>query len=1044
MLRTLGDLVLEGTSLHRPKPLLLLAYLVLEGSTPRRRLSELFFGDTKDPNDGLTTALKYLKQHPSTMLEVGPNIVATGVGCDVTLVFAKLKHGLVAEAASLYQGAFLATLKLNLGEELEDWVYTQQDLIAQRFRLTLMNHVETQTDPRKMVSFVEHIWHVTKEQEIDTDTLGRLYRLLDASGSSLTHEVSKQAAEYGIPLVRHSSAAREASQGPQGTARNVVPAYVPSLVQQLERLRESPEGLALCIWGAPGIGKTWTVERLKDTLSFPVYSVMAAVSPAQLPRSLPRAAGLPAWARTVLGNLQDDRLTGGQELVDAVAAILAAHAPVVLHVEDFHEASELAQTLWSALALSVQRSPGVGLLVTSRQPSPAGFTPDPLPALTRAEIARVLEHVTGAALPAEATDWIEDRALGNPLFALEFYRYLRKRGNLWHDGSSWRWRVPTSTHLPDKLETLVSHMFQELALEEGANTFVQLKALLPTGTSEQLLAQIAGLSDKEIQGVKNTLKQQGILGEQDFVHPLYREVLVAGLNRPTKRELARRIVTVLEEANPEQAAPFVADAGLTDQRAVKLLLRAADHARLRGLTRQAGELLSRAAGHTQGRQRSELLLQAANALQDNQPAQTQRLAERVLEAEPANVEATLLLARCLVVQGEGERADAVMQRLPQTVRPRQAWLEQLIHLRTERNDYAGVIELWQGAADLHGTLDPSAKRDVALSLVYLGKLDEAARLLTQTLATPGVPDEAHAALLEVRATLAFYTGNYAEALALLDESVALLRAAPKTLPLLNRLFQALRVRAMCYWGLGENRLAIGDTEEAMSFAGELGSGRDYAIAQTYIGVPLTELGAFARAEEMLLESREVLRRADAREHLAACEAMLSHVYMEWQPQDAAIKALRHAHTSVEIARELQAPVLLSQATFYASWVETTFGQGEKALALAQESLELATNLGQQRNVAIGLWARGRALEKLGQPDRALADYLKGEGLCRGLHFLTYAALIGLEIDRLKDDENAARVRLEYLSARGVRSMMLSAREHFAALFGEFGSLRLDP
>ena len=283
MLRTLGDLVLEGTSLHRPKPLLLLTYLVLEGPTPRRRLSELFFGDTRDPNDGLTTALKYLKQHPSTTLKVGPNIVATGVECDVAVLFAKLNHGLVAEAVGLYQGAFLATLKLNLGEELEDWVYAQQDLIAQRFRLTLMNFVETQTDPREMVTFVEHVWRVTKEQEIDADTLGRLYRLLDACGSSLTHEVSKQAAEYGIPLVRHSSAARKVSPGPQGAARNVVPAYVPSLVQQLERLRERPEGLALCIWGAPGIGKTWTVERLKDALSFPVYSVLAAVSPGQLP-----------------------------------------------------------------------------------------------------------------------------------------------------------------------------------------------------------------------------------------------------------------------------------------------------------------------------------------------------------------------------------------------------------------------------------------------------------------------------------------------------------------------------------------------------------------------------------------------------------------------------------------------------------------------------------------------------------------------------------------------------------------------------------------
>jgi hypothetical protein len=75
-LRTLGSLALEGTALRRPKPLLLLAYLALEGATPRRRLAELFFGDTKDPLDSLSTALKYLKQHPGTALELDLRTVA--------------------------------------------------------------------------------------------------------------------------------------------------------------------------------------------------------------------------------------------------------------------------------------------------------------------------------------------------------------------------------------------------------------------------------------------------------------------------------------------------------------------------------------------------------------------------------------------------------------------------------------------------------------------------------------------------------------------------------------------------------------------------------------------------------------------------------------------------------------------------------------------------------------------------------------------------------------------------------------------------------
>jgi hypothetical protein len=44
-LRTLGGLVLHGAKTRREKPLLLVAYLALEGSRPRRTLAELFWPD---------------------------------------------------------------------------------------------------------------------------------------------------------------------------------------------------------------------------------------------------------------------------------------------------------------------------------------------------------------------------------------------------------------------------------------------------------------------------------------------------------------------------------------------------------------------------------------------------------------------------------------------------------------------------------------------------------------------------------------------------------------------------------------------------------------------------------------------------------------------------------------------------------------------------------------------------------------------------------------------------------------------------------------
>ncbi len=49
LLRTLGGLKLEGSDFTRPKPLLLLAYLALEGPKERRFLSELSWTGVTDP-----------------------------------------------------------------------------------------------------------------------------------------------------------------------------------------------------------------------------------------------------------------------------------------------------------------------------------------------------------------------------------------------------------------------------------------------------------------------------------------------------------------------------------------------------------------------------------------------------------------------------------------------------------------------------------------------------------------------------------------------------------------------------------------------------------------------------------------------------------------------------------------------------------------------------------------------------------------------------------------------------------------------------------
>ena len=61
VLKTFGNLSLEGSSFSQHKPLLLLTYLAIEGATERKDLANLFFPDAKDSLDSLSTTLRTLK-----------------------------------------------------------------------------------------------------------------------------------------------------------------------------------------------------------------------------------------------------------------------------------------------------------------------------------------------------------------------------------------------------------------------------------------------------------------------------------------------------------------------------------------------------------------------------------------------------------------------------------------------------------------------------------------------------------------------------------------------------------------------------------------------------------------------------------------------------------------------------------------------------------------------------------------------------------------------------------------------------------------------
>ncbi len=124
MLRTLGGLELVGRSFTRTKPLLLLAYLALEGPKARRYLAELFWPEAEEPLNNLNVALNQLR--PLGLVQ-GEGVLRVEVETDVQVLRRLLRQGLLEEARGLYRGAFLEGVELRLGEELEEWVYSTRE-----------------------------------------------------------------------------------------------------------------------------------------------------------------------------------------------------------------------------------------------------------------------------------------------------------------------------------------------------------------------------------------------------------------------------------------------------------------------------------------------------------------------------------------------------------------------------------------------------------------------------------------------------------------------------------------------------------------------------------------------------------------------------------------------------------------------------------------------------------------------------------------------------------------------------------------------------
>ncbi|EYB67241.1 hypothetical protein DEIPH_ctg046orf0043 [Deinococcus phoenicis] len=804
------------------------------------------------------------------------------------------------------------------------------------------------------------------------------------------------------------------------------------LGQRLRALPARRVGLAAWLWGEAGIGKTHASRALLREAPCRSLTLAATLPLAELVRALPRPARLRVWTQIALEGVQEGRAVAAPA-ADILAALLAQLAPFVLHLEDLHGADAARLELTGQLAAAVARTRGAGLLVTSRLPPPdtwpEGDSVVALERLSPRAAAALLDAEAGAELPPGAAAWVFERARGNPLFTLEYFRLLARQGHLWNSGDRWRWRAPGDEPLPVTVEAIIEQILEGVGAAGAAGRLMAALALLPPGVDDARLTAITALTPQLLAEARLELQRRGVLAPGGFAHPLYREVARKQLRPEQRQALARQAITVFRH-DPQRAAHLIDEAQLEPREAAALFLQAAEAAGAGdGDGPHSARLLARAAQHASGPEQVHLALRAARGLREADLPEALRLAELAHHLAPQQAGAAGLYAELLAGQGRLAEAEACLQGLPAEERTGRAWWSRLIRLRGAARHHGGVLELWQAHPELHRQPDPGVVYAVAFASAHSARLGQAASLAGGALAQPDLDAPTRCDLINVLGIVRYNQNDFEGAAQFYAQALEQARAAGLTH--LEAVY--LSNRAMALGELGQSRARLADLGESLRLYRAQGQLLQATRTQVALADAYLDLARYEEAEELLLESRDFLARLGPSEHLIECEYRLSVLYRHWAPPHGGLLSLRHARAALAHARQLALPGKLAWALCYASTAESCFAGAGEGQRLAQEALTLATQLNAPGPSGMARFALAFALEAAGQPDEALRAFEATEAALLAQGIVDAAQEVGLEADRLSGRRQRAAERLAWFEQAGMKNLAQVTRRYFPGL-----------
>ncbi len=256
-------------------------------------------------------------------------------------------------------------------------------------------------------------------------------------------------------------------------------------------------------------------------------------------------------------------------ILDGLRALIlqeSRHLPLVVVVEDLHWIDGQSQEAIAALVDVVASAPV--LLVLTYRPGYAFALGDrsyfnhlPLHQLPNEECARMAQSTLGvAALPEQVREIITSKAEGNPFFVEEVAKSFVESGVLrLQDGRYQLTRPIEQVLVPDTIQEVILSRIDRLA-QEG-KTAIQLASVIGREFTARLLERISD-AETRLEGVLAELKALELIYEKAyfpelaymFKHALTHEVALSTLLSERRKALHRVVAAAVEELYAERIA----------------------------------------------------------------------------------------------------------------------------------------------------------------------------------------------------------------------------------------------------------------------------------------------------------------------------------------------------------------------------------------------------------------------------------------------------------------------------------------------------------